>query len=123
MSSVRPPFFMPVALLVLAACSSPPPIHTATAVDLERFMGDWYVIANIPTFIEKGADNAVESYELNPDGSIAKALPHGIAGRIDAHLPAAGPPTVFSRYGNIIPLCLAGMLILLSFVANRRRPR
>ena len=60
---------------------------------------------------------------INPDGSIAKALPHGIAGRIDAHLPAAGPPTVFSRYGNIIPLCLAGMLILLSFVANRRRPR
>lgn len=40
-------------------------------VDLKRFMGDWYVIANIPTFIEKGAHNAVESYRLNPDGSIA----------------------------------------------------
>ena len=34
-------------------------------------MGDWYVIANIPTFIEKGAHNAVESYELNEDGTIA----------------------------------------------------
>jgi apolipoprotein D and lipocalin family protein len=34
-------------------------------------MGDWYVIANIPTFIEKGAHNAVESYRLEPDGTIA----------------------------------------------------
>ena len=24
-------------------------------VDLPRFMGDWYVIANIPTLIERGA--------------------------------------------------------------------
>ena len=40
-------------------------------VDLERFMGPWYVIANIPTFIEKGAHNAVENYELNDDGTVA----------------------------------------------------
>jgi len=33
-------------------------------------MGDWYVIANIPTFIEKGAHNAVESYRLDSDGTI-----------------------------------------------------
>jgi apolipoprotein D and lipocalin family protein len=36
------------------------------SVDLERFMGDWYVIANIPTFIEKGAHNAVEGYQMVP---------------------------------------------------------
>ncbi len=34
-------------------------------------MGDWYVIANIPTSIERGAHNAVESYRLDTDGSIA----------------------------------------------------
>lgn len=39
-------------------------------VDLPRFMGSWYVIANIPTAIEKGAHNAVESYALDEDGSI-----------------------------------------------------
>lgn len=39
-------------------------------VDLDRFMGRWYVIANIPTFLEKGAHNAVETYALNDDGSI-----------------------------------------------------
>lgn len=40
-------------------------------VDIDRFMGDWYVIANIPTMLEKGAHNAVENYSLNDDGTIA----------------------------------------------------
>ena len=40
-------------------------------VDLQRFMGDWYVIAHIPAFIEDEAHNAVESYQLDKDGSIA----------------------------------------------------
>ena len=47
------------------------PIPTAAHVDLPRFMGDWYVIASIPTSIEKDAYNAVESYALNPNGTIA----------------------------------------------------
>ena len=46
-------------------------MQTVDYVDLERFMGDWYVIANIPTFLEKGAHNAVETYALNDDGTIA----------------------------------------------------
>jgi apolipoprotein D and lipocalin family protein len=46
-------------------------MKTVDYVDLERFMGDWYVIANIPTFLEKGAYNAVENYALNDDGTIA----------------------------------------------------
>lgn len=47
------------------------PLPLVDQVDLPRFMGDWYVIANIPTFLEKGAHNAVESYALNDDGTIA----------------------------------------------------
>jgi apolipoprotein D and lipocalin family protein len=62
-----PAFLLPL----LAGCSSTPAIPTATKVDLQRFMGDWYVIANIPTFVEVGAHNAVESYRLDDDGSIA----------------------------------------------------
>ena len=57
--------------LFLAGCQSPAPMKAVDYVDLERVMGDWYVIANIPTFIEKGAHNAVESYRLDDDGSIA----------------------------------------------------
>jgi apolipoprotein D and lipocalin family protein len=62
-----------VALLavMLSACSSAPTIPTAKSVDLPRFMGDWYVIANIPSWPERDAYNAVESYKLDPDGSIA----------------------------------------------------
>jgi apolipoprotein D and lipocalin family protein len=34
-------------------------------------MGDWYVIASIPTYFETDAYNAVESYRLDADGTIA----------------------------------------------------
>jgi apolipoprotein D and lipocalin family protein len=57
--------------VAVAGCSSHPPMPTVDYVDLERFMGDWYVIGNIPTFIEKGAHNAVESYSLNADGTVS----------------------------------------------------
>ncbi|MFC1556923.1 lipocalin family protein [candidate division KSB1 bacterium] len=46
------------------------PMATVPSVDLDRFMGDWYVVANIPTFIEKNAVNAVESYSLREDGDV-----------------------------------------------------
>ena len=46
------------------------PLKTVAKVDIERFMGDWYVIANIPTFLEKNATNAIESYRLNDKGDI-----------------------------------------------------
>ena len=65
------------SVIVLAsalACgcgASLPPLKTVDRVDIPRFMGDWYVIANIPTFIEKGAHNAIESYRLDADGTIA----------------------------------------------------
>ena len=59
-------------LSLLGACrSSHPPLTNEAKVDLPRFMGDWYVIANIPTSLERDAHNAVESYRLDADGSIA----------------------------------------------------
>jgi apolipoprotein D and lipocalin family protein len=52
---------------LISACSSKDlkPLKTVESVDLNRFMGKWYVIANIPTFIEKGAHNAIETYTWN----------------------------------------------------------
>jgi apolipoprotein D and lipocalin family protein len=58
------------ALLMLGGCQNAP-MTAVPQVDLQRFMGPWYVIANIPTFIEKGAHNAIESYKIDTDGSIA----------------------------------------------------
>jgi len=44
--------------------------ETVSYVDLERFTGDWFVIAVIPTPFEKNAVNGVENYSLNKDGTI-----------------------------------------------------
>ena len=46
-------------------------IATVKPVDIPRFMGDWYVIAVIPTVIETQAYNAIENYKLDSDGTIA----------------------------------------------------
>ncbi len=46
-------------------------MQTVEKVDLQQFMGDWFVIASIPTIFDKAPCNAVEQYELNADGSIA----------------------------------------------------
>ncbi|RYF69339.1 MAG: hypothetical protein EOO29_33625 [Comamonadaceae bacterium] len=63
------------AAAAVAACASrggapAPSVPTARDVDLSRFMGDWYVIANIPTWPERDAYNAVENYSLREDGRI-----------------------------------------------------
>ncbi|MBC7962021.1 MAG: lipocalin family protein, partial [Steroidobacteraceae bacterium] len=56
-----------IALLLAAGCSaSLPPLKTVEKVDIVRFMGPWYVIACIPTFIETEAYNGVETYRLEP---------------------------------------------------------
>lgn len=57
-------------VLLLAGCQSAPPMETVDHVDLDRFMGKWYVIAAIPTFIEDEAYNAVEEYRLDEDGTV-----------------------------------------------------
>jgi len=61
-----------LASIILGGCAAKgPEMKTVDYVDIDRFMGAWYVIANIPTFLEKEAYNAVETYSLNDDGTIA----------------------------------------------------
>lgn len=59
-----------VALLIGCAHDSMKSIPHVPTVDLHRFMGDWYVIAHIPAPVERNAYDAVESYELLPDGRV-----------------------------------------------------
>lgn len=81
-------------LVAAAGCQGRPPIHTVAAVDLPRFMGDWYVIAAIPTFIEADAYNAVESYRLDADGSVATTFTFNQGG-------FDGPPKKYTPRGFI----------------------
>jgi apolipoprotein D and lipocalin family protein len=89
--TVKRPVAATLASLLLAGCAgSQPPLETVDYVDLERFMGDWYVIANIPTFVEEGAHNALESYAMNDDGSIATTFTFredGFDGELKEHTP------------------------------------
>jgi len=65
--------FAALLLTTLSACGVSPQkvtVPVVSSVDLPRFMGPWYVIGVIPTFIEKDIYNAIESYELAPDGTI-----------------------------------------------------
>ncbi len=60
---------------LLSGCAlfrpAPEPIPAVDSVDLERFMGDWYVIGFIPIAGEKDAHNGIESYRLREDGRIS----------------------------------------------------
>jgi apolipoprotein D and lipocalin family protein len=93
---------VPAFLLLLAAavalggCAAQAPLPTVAQVDLQRFMGPWYVIANIPTFIEKGAYNAVESYRLAADGSIATTFTFNA----DSD---TGPAKAYHPNGRVVP--------------------
>lgn len=45
-------------------------MKTIDYLDIDRFMGDWYVIAIIPNFIEKNAYNGIESYHRGKGNKI-----------------------------------------------------
>ncbi len=54
------------------------------------------------------------------DGSVAQSLPLGTAGAIDTRLPHAAPPTLFARFGNLLPLVFA-LLLIAAAIAVRRK--
>ncbi|WP_299324253.1 apolipoprotein N-acyltransferase [Parasphingopyxis sp.] len=89
-----------------------PPQHLAQA-RLRAMEEGLPVIRSTPTGI---------SAVIDAGGRVVEHLPYLEAGTIDAALPAADAPTVFARYGNIIPLIFALLLAGLAF-ALMRRPR
>ena len=89
-----------------------PPQHLAQA-RLRAIEEGLPVIRSTPTGI---------SALIDADGAIVASVPMGQAGRIDANLPPAKSPTVFARYGQILPLAVA-IFLLLSAIAIRVRDR
>jgi len=62
--------FILLSLLGLSSISSLTASESATPIDLERYMGRWYVIANIPYFPEKGKVATYDEYILRDDGRV-----------------------------------------------------
>ena len=83
--------------MALFGCSNRlPAIKPVPEVDLPRFMGDWYVIAAIPTWIEKDSHNAIESYRLDEDGTVATTFTFN-DGSPD------GPKKTYTPRGFVVP--------------------
>ncbi len=56
-------------------------------------------------------------------GRLLDSLQWRTAGAIEARIPAAGPPTPFARWGNLLPFLFAGLLASLAVIAARREAR
>jgi apolipoprotein D and lipocalin family protein len=86
---------LPCLLLLTGCTTSLPPLKTVEKIDLPRFMGPWYVIAAIPTFIETKAYNAIEDYRLDADGTIATTFTFNQGG-------FDGPPKRYNPRGFVV---------------------
>jgi apolipoprotein D and lipocalin family protein len=60
-----------LSMFGVAGCATAPkpaPLRTVAHVDLNRYMGNWYVIANIPYFLENGKVASYDTYSPRADG-------------------------------------------------------
>jgi len=69
--SGKPYWLATLFSLNMFGCASHDAIQTAEYVDIDKYMGSWYVIAHIPTFLTGDAYNSKETYTLNKNGTIA----------------------------------------------------
>lgn len=53
-----------------ASTMKPPPLKTVAHVDLQRYVGDWYVFANIPYSLENGKVGTLDRYAMRSDGKM-----------------------------------------------------
>ena len=61
-------------------------LHLPAFIDLDQYMGDWYVIAHIPTPFETKSHNAVESYRWNEAAGRIDVTYHHNEGAADGPL-------------------------------------
>lgn len=61
-----------LAAMLVAGCvsSRQPGPATVASVDLDRYLGRWYVISHIPYFLEKGKIASYDTYARRPDGKL-----------------------------------------------------
>jgi apolipoprotein D and lipocalin family protein len=86
-----------LGLVLLAACSpDPAPLTLAPEVDLNRYAGRWYVIANIPYFAENGNVGSYFDISFQPGGKLTDAY--------SAHSKSFDAPLkTFTLNGYVVP--------------------
>ncbi|HEY9091310.1 apolipoprotein N-acyltransferase [Parasphingorhabdus sp.] len=89
-----------------------PPQHLAQA-RLRAVEEGLPIIRSTPTGI---------SAVITSKGKIVDSIPMGHAGRIDTKMPPPETPTLFARYGNVLPLGFA-LLLIFCAIAIRLRTR
>lgn len=66
MKSLSAKLLSVATILFLASCASKPRYEkTVDAVDMDKFMGQWYVMAGRFTMFEKDVHNGIETYSWN----------------------------------------------------------
>lgn len=88
-----------------------PPQHLAQA-RMRAIEEAMPIIRSTPTGISAVIDGA---------GGIVASIPHHQSGAINGVLPTGLPPTLFSRFGNILPLAFALLLALTALLLARSR--
>jgi apolipoprotein D and lipocalin family protein len=64
-------WLLTAAAFSLTGCATTQaPLRTVPHVDLNRYSGNWYVIANIPYLLEKGKVASYDTYSQRPDGRL-----------------------------------------------------
>jgi len=59
------------AFLFAGCATTKQPLPAAVAsVDLDRYMGRWYVISHVPYFLERGKVASYDTYARRPDGRL-----------------------------------------------------
>lgn len=57
---------------------------------------------------------------VDSEGRLLQSLPWRTAGAIDGRLPPPKPPTLFARFGNLLPLLFALLLVLVAIAVVRK---
>ena len=70
----------------------------------------------------RSTNNGVSAV-INPYGEIITSLGLGEQGVLDSKLPRANTPTLFSKYGNKIPLLMILLTFILALLKNRTKKR
>ncbi|MGQ0529237.1 MAG: lipocalin family protein [Panacagrimonas sp.] len=84
------------------SAAKPSAVPLAPQVELDRYAGDWYLIAHIPTSRDVGAHNATEHYALRPDGGIGITYRNRLGGFDGKHKLMTPVAKVIDNSGNAL---------------------